>query len=79
MTEDLSKLTSFITPFGQFYFTKLPFGIAAAPEHKTQNRGLKGVVCYADDVLVWGLTQEEHDAGLQATLEKILHGRKHHK
>uniref|UniRef100_A0A8C6PAY8 Gypsy retrotransposon integrase-like protein 1 n=1 Tax=Nothobranchius furzeri TaxID=105023 RepID=A0A8C6PAY8_NOTFU len=33
--------------------------------------GLEGVVCHIDDVLVWGRTQEEHDARLHAVLEKI--------
>ena len=26
-------LTTFITPFGRFYFNRLPFGITSAPEH----------------------------------------------
>lgn len=24
--------------------------------------GLEGVLCHMDDILVWGKTQEEHDA-----------------
>ena len=71
------KLTTFITPFGRFFFKRLPFGIASAPEH-FQNRmvtevteGLEGVVCHIDDVLVWGRTQAEHDDRLHAVLEKI--------
>lgn len=77
LTEDSAKYTTFITPFGRYYFKRLPFGIASAPEH-FQNRmatevteGLEGVVCYMDDVLVWGQTQEEHDAHLHAVLERI--------
>lgn len=77
LTADLVKLTTFITLFGRFYFKRLPFGIVSAPEH-FQNRmvkdvpnGLEGVVCHMDDVLVWGRTQEEHDARLHATLVKI--------
>ncbi|XP_061920402.1 uncharacterized protein K02A2.6-like [Entelurus aequoreus] len=77
LTADSAKLTTFITPFGRYYFRRLPFGIASAPEH-FQNRmvtevteGLEGVVCHMDDVLVWGRTQKEHDARLHATLEKI--------
>ncbi len=33
--------------------------------------GLKGVIYHLDDVLVWGQTQEEHDAHLHVVLEKI--------
>ena len=77
LTDDSVKLTTFITPFGRFFFKRLPFGIASAPEH-FQNRmvtevteGLEGVVCHIDDVLVWGRTQAEHDDRLHAVLEKI--------
>ena len=77
LTEDSAKLTTFITPFGRFFFKRLPFGIASAPEH-FQNRmvtevteRLEDVVCHIDDVLVWGRTQEEHDCHLHAVLEKI--------
>lgn len=33
--------------------------------------GLEGVICYMDDVLVWGQTQEEHDARLHAAFQKM--------
>lgn len=77
LTEDSSKYTTFITPFGRYFFNRLPFGIASAPEH-FQNRmvtevteGLEGVVCHMDDVLVWGRSQEEHDARLHVVLGRI--------
>ncbi|KAJ8356774.1 hypothetical protein SKAU_G00195680 [Synaphobranchus kaupii] len=74
---DSAKYTTFITPFGRYYFNRLPFGINSVPEH-FQNRmvtevteGLQGVMCHMDDVLVWGRTQEEHDARLHVVLGKI--------
>ena len=77
LDEETAKLTTFITPFGRFYFKRLPFGIASAPEH-FQNRmtievteGLTGTVSHIDDVLVWGCNQEEHDARLHAVLRKM--------
>lgn len=33
LTSDSVKYTTFITPFGRYYFNHLPFGIASAPEH----------------------------------------------
>ncbi len=30
--------------------------------------GLKGTVAYIDDILIYGATQEEHDANLEAVL-----------
>lgn len=33
LAESSRHLTTFITPFGRYYFRKLPFGICSAPEH----------------------------------------------
>ena len=32
LASDSQKLTTFITPFGRFCYTRLPFGITSAPE-----------------------------------------------
>lgn len=76
LSKDCAHYTTFITPFGRYFFNRLPFGIASAPE-RYQNRmvtevtkGLEGVVCHMDDVLIWGSTQEEHDARLHTVLQK---------
>ncbi len=77
LAEESARYTTFITPFGRYFFRRLPFGITSAPEH-FQNRmatevtdGLEGTVCHIDDVLVWGRTEEEHDSRLHAVLEKM--------
>ncbi len=69
-------LTTFLTPWGRFYFNKLPQGISSAPEvfQARMMRMLEGcsnVVCHMDDILVWGSTIEEHDKNLQAVLQQI--------
>ncbi|XP_054287870.1 uncharacterized protein K02A2.6-like [Macrosteles quadrilineatus] len=70
------KLTTFITPFGRFFFKRLPFGINSGPE-VYQKRiyqvldGLDGVVNQADDILVVGRTQEEHDHRLANVLQRL--------
>jgi len=76
LAEKSHHLTTFLTPFGRFYFNKMPFGISSAPEHfqKRMNEilsGLPGVVCLIDDILVYGSTPAEHDKHLQAVLEQI--------
>ena len=76
LTERSKLLTTFITPFGRYYFHKLPFGICSAPEHfqKRMSKilaGLEGVLCQMDDVLVFGRDKEEHNAGLIAALNRI--------
>lgn len=33
LSEDSAKLTTFITPFGRYFFRRLPFEIASTPEN----------------------------------------------
>ena len=69
-------LTTFLTPYGRYCFNKLPFGICSAPKHFQRQMektliGVEGVLCHMDDVLVFGRTKEEHDARLEAILQKL--------
>nr|XP_055068361.1 uncharacterized protein LOC129450004 [Misgurnus anguillicaudatus] len=76
LTKESAKYTTFITPFERYYFNRLPFGIASAPEHFQRmmmtevTGGLEGALCHMDDILVWGQTQDEHDRRLHKVLEK---------
>ena len=79
LTESSKLLTTFITPFGRYYFHKLPFGICSAPEHLQKQMSqiparLKGVLCQMDDVLVFGSNIAEHDIRLTAALDRIRNG-----
>lgn len=76
LSEESAKLTTFITPFGRFYYNRLPFGITSAPEHFQQRmslvlEGLPGTVCHIDDVLIWGMSQAEHDERLHNVLGRL--------
>jgi len=67
-------LTTFIMPFGQYCFNKLPFGIPSAPEFFQKQmsailEGLPGVLCHLGDLLVFGKDCQDHDAHLQTVLE----------
>ena len=61
-----SLLTTFATPFGSFRWLRLPFGLKVSSEifqkrlHQALE-GLGGVRCIADDVIIWGRTDEERD------------------
>ena len=74
--EESRILTTFITPFGRYCFTRLPFGINIAPEifqrkmHELLD-GLEGVAGYMDDVIVHGKDKATHDRHLQSTLERM--------
>ena len=76
LSENSKLVTTFITPWGRYCFTRLPFGISSAPEHfqKAMQRileGLDGVECQVADILVFGETQEQHDKRLIAVLERL--------
>ena len=73
LLDDFRLLTTFLTPYGIFYFNKLPFGVSCAPElfqKRMANilEGLHGVVCQIDVVMVFGATRKEHDDRLFAVL-----------
>ena len=81
MDEESSFLTTFNTPFGRFRWLRLPFGIKVSSEifQKHLNQvleGLVGVVCIADDIVVYGCgeTMEEaqcdHDNNLANLLKR---------
>lgn len=76
LTPESRPLTTFITPFGRYFFNRLPFGIASAPED-FQRRMLQmfvcfeGVLCHADDVSVYGRNRQEHDQRLHHVLQKM--------
>ncbi len=81
LDEASSKLTTFWTPFGRYRYLRMPFGISSAPE-EWQRRlnealiGLPGVICIADDILVYGAgdTEEEvmkdHNKNLRLLLQR---------
>lgn len=76
LTPESRPLTTFITPFGRFQFNRLPFGIASAPEHFQRRMSqmledFEGVICHADDVLVYGRDRQEHDQRLHCVLQKF--------
>ena len=76
LTKESALLTTFITPSGRFCYNRLPFGITSAPEHFQRRMSevlhdLEGTRCMIDDTIIYGRDQEEHDARLEAALERI--------
>lgn len=76
LDEPSRELTTFMTRDGLKRYTRLMFGVNCAPGYfqkfmDQKLAGIKGVKCFMDDILIFGKTQEEHDAALNITL-KIL-------
>ena len=76
LTPEAKLLTTFITPFGRYCFNRMPFGVKTAPEHFEMKmqlvlEGVDGIVSLIDDILIHGMTQEEHDSRLHATLQRL--------
>ena len=70
-----SKLTTMITPFGRFCWKRLPFGLKVSSEifQKRLNEALcdfPNVFTVADDIVVIGSDESDHDKNLQALYER---------
>ena len=81
LDQESSKLTTFQTPWGQYRYLRMPFGISPATEcfqRKLDHNfeGLEGVYKVADDILITGrgASKDEavrnHDANLLKLLER---------
>ena len=69
LDNESQKLTTFQTPFGRYVFCRLPFGLNVSQdifqlEIDRILEGCSGTVCIADDIVVYGTTEEEHDSNL---------------
>jgi transposase InsO family protein len=75
LDEESSLLTTFQTIHGRYRWKRLPFGLSVSAEIFQRKllealRGLDGVVCIADDVVIHGKDESEHDKHLEAFLQR---------
>lgn len=75
LEQESRDLCTFATPFGNYKFLRLPFGIKTAPQvFQKMNFAIfgdiKNVSIYMDDILIRGKTREEHDEALLAVLNR---------
>ena len=66
LDHESSLLCTFNTPFGRYRFKRLPFGIVVSQDIFQRRlddiyRNVPNVTGIADDIIVFGSTQEEHD------------------
>ena len=78
LAQESRSRSSFVTPDGQYQFTRLPFGLQASPPNfqRLMNRVLKDLLwteclCYLDDILIFGRTWEEHNRRLERVLAAL--------
>ena len=85
LDEKSSLLTTFQTPHGRYRWLRLPFGLAISSEVfqkrlQTSLDGLKGIICFADDILVYGTgnnvdeANSDHNVNLHNLMQRC---RKH--
>ena len=75
LSDKSSHLTTLWTPYGRYNWKRMPFGISTAPEEFQRRlsdalKGLKGVSVVADDILIYGKDQTEHDDNLRKCLKR---------
>ena len=81
LDEESSLLTTFNTPYGRYRWLRLPFGMKVSSEifQKHLNQvleGLVGVICIADDIVVYGCgetveeARRDHDVNLANLLKR---------
>ena len=76
LDEESRKFLTINTHRGLYRYTRLPFGVASAPAvfQKIMDQilqDLDGVICYLDDILVSGKSENEHLEILQKVLERL--------
>ena len=67
LDEESSFLTTMHTSYGRYRWLHLPFGVSSAPEEFQKQlldalEGLEGIICIADDILVYGEGDTKEDA-----------------
>ena len=74
---DSRKLTCMALPFGRFQWTRLPMGTVVAQDIFQSKLdaifiGMNGITGIADDMIIAGKDEMEHDRNFQAFMEKCM-------
>ena len=69
LDEESQKLTTFQTPFGRYCFQRLPFGLSVSQDIYQMEidhilEQCEGACGIADDIIISGKDEEEHDRNL---------------
>ena len=75
LSEESSYMCTFNTPFGRYRFVRMPFGICSASEVLEKRvykvfGDMQEVEVIADDMIISGATEEEHDQLLRNVMQR---------
>ena len=75
LDEKSQLLTTFNSPFGRFCFKRLPFGLKTSQDvfQRAMDQildGLPGIVAIADDIIVYGIDEKDHDENLHKLMQR---------
>lgn len=75
LDEESSKLTTFQTCFGRYRWRRLPFGLTVSAEIFQKKllaiiSDLEGIVCIADDIIIHGRDEKEHEIRMKKFIER---------
>ena len=75
LDEQSSYLTTFNSPFGRYRFLRMPFGLKMSQDVFQRKidqtyEGCEGVIGIADDIVVYGKGDEEHDANMHQMMAR---------
>ena len=76
MDKESQKYLTITTNKGLFTYTRMPFGISTAPgiwqrAMDSVLAGVPGVICYLNDILIVGDSDEQHEERLKMVLERL--------
>lgn len=76
LEKESRKLTTFLMPFGWYYFNRLPFGISSVSENfqtcmSQILEGFPNIVCHTDDTFVFSPIKDEHDKTITVVFKRI--------
>ena len=74
--KDSRAKTAFVTPFGKYEFSMVPFGLAQAPAYfqLLMNKVLEGLsyaMTYLDDIIIFSKNEEDHLRHLEEVFHRL--------
>jgi hypothetical protein len=71
LDEESSYLATFNSSFGRYRFKSMPFRLNMSQDiFQAKIKGCRGVVGIADDIVISGTTEEEHDQNLRSMMNR---------